>query len=151
MSTDRPDIFIDQKAVAAVDQKIRETQAYTRNTGLMTSWLNPMEGVTTGPLGKITTPTKVTPSVPHGTVGNADRAIKILPPKDDFIVVPMQAMKAFKKLLEHCFELEVKLTQEQSKMLLEMLQAMPTPKKMFDAKAIFALMDSLARKVEAPK
>lgn len=147
MSADRKDVFIDQAAVQAVDRKIRESTAFTR--GVMSSWANPMDGVMSGPMGKITVPPKLV-DVPHGTPGNPNISARtaIPSPKEDFVVIPMQGMKAFKKLVEKSFELEVRLTQDQAKMLLDMLQAMPTPKKMFDAKPIFALMDSLARKIE---
>lgn len=144
MSADRKDVFIDGKAVAAVDQRIRESTAYTR--GVMTSWANPMEGIATGPAGKIVNaPVLRDPSVPHGTLPIP--AVKVAPTQNDFVLIPLQGMKAFKKLLPHCFELEVRLSKEQSKMLLDTLSSMPTPKKMFDAKAIIALMEALQKKV----
>ena len=139
MSADNKEVFIDQAAVERVDARIRESKAMTQ--GLMSSWSNPMEGVTEGPMGKVTAPKQI-PVYPKESAGGV--AAQIMP-KDEkvLIVIPLQAMKLFKSLLGQWFELEVRLTPDQAKMLLESLQAMPTPKKMFDAEAVFNLMNSL--------
>lgn len=61
------------------------------------------------------------------------------------VKIPSQAMKSFKRILDLCEDLEVRLTHEQSQMLLESLQSMPTPKRMMDAKAIFELIEALQK------
>lgn len=137
--SDNKEIYIDRNAVAAIDAKIKETSTMTR--GLMSSWSNPMAGVESGPQGKITPPKK--------ELVQEKVALHQPPSKQDekvLVTVPMQGMKALKALLPNWFEIEVRLTPEQARMYLEALQAMPTPKKMFDAKAIFSLMESLGGK-----
>ena len=137
MSTDKnPDVYIDEKAVAMVDAKIKETQSMTR--GLMSSWSRPLEGVTKGPAGDVTVPKpqeKLLRELP--SIVGADNK--------KFVKVPVQAMKSFKRILDLFENLEVRLTSEQGKMLLESVQAMPTPKRMMDAKAIFELIEVLQK------
>jgi len=137
MSTDKADVYIDEKAVAAVDAKIRESQALT--SGLMSSWAKPLEGITEGPHGKVTQPKpqeKLLREMP-ATVSAVDGK--------KLIKIPTQAIKCFKRILELCDGLEVRLTSAQSQMLLESVQAMPTPKRMMDAKAIFELIEALEK------
>lgn len=136
MSDDRKDIFIDRKAVEAVDAKINESKRLT--SGMISSWSNPLEGATEGPKGKITPPRKVEHESPSLQVSPKSAAV-------GFVKVPMQAMGTFKKLLPMLEGVEVKLTLEQKGMFLNTLQEMPTPKKMMDAKAIFELMEALAK------
>lgn len=139
MSTDNKDVYIDRAAVALVDAKIQESKSMI--SGLMSSWGKPMEGVTDGPMGKVTAPKPQAIAAQYAPPAKG-------PASDGkvFVTIPMQGMKAFKQLLSQWFEVEVRLTADQSKMLLENLQSMPTPKKMFDAKAIFNLMESLGGK-----
>lgn len=136
--SENKEVYIDQVAVAAVDARIKQTKAMT--AGLMSSWARPMEGLTEGPMGKVTAPKPQEAPILH--------AAPVKAPADEkrFVVIPLQGMKAFKALLPTWFEVEVRLTPEQAKAFLEMLQQMPTPKKMYDAKAIFNLMESLGDK-----
>lgn len=134
MSTDNKDVFVDQKAVAAVDARIQESKRLT--SGVMSSWANPLEGVApTGPAGKITSPRKM----------ELPELLPSFKPAASIVKIPPQAMLTFKKLLPILEDVEVKLTQEQKAMFLATLQEMPTPKKMMDAKAIFELMEALAK------
>lgn len=139
MSTDKPDVYIDEKAVAAVDAKIRETQAMT--SGLMSSWARPLEGLTKGPAGDITPPKKI--DFNEGVTTKVLGGVYFQP--GVIIKIPAQAMKPFKRILELCDSLEVRLNEEQKKMFLESLQAVPTPKNIMDAKAIFELIEALQK------
>ena len=137
MSTDKTDVYIDEKAVAAIDAKIRESQALT--SGLMSSWAKPMEGVTEGPQGKITAPKKEAIEYQTGKI-QIDN-----PLSSRVIKVPSQALKAFKQLLPLFGELEIRFSPEQKQLFLDSLQEMPTPKVMSDAQAIFKLMEALQK------
>jgi len=136
MSTDKADVYIDEKAVAAVDAKIRESQALT--SGLMSSWAKPLEGVTEGPHGKVTVPKPREDALPIAS--QTSRA-----PGGGFVVIPAQAIKIFKQLLPLLGEVEARFSPEQKKLFLDSLQAMPTPKVMSDAQAIFKLMEALQK------
>lgn len=133
MSTDNPNLIIDDKNVAIVDAKIRETQALTR--GVMSSWENPLEGVHEGPMGRVTVPKK------DLEIQNVRASLSSQP----FVTVPTQAIKEFKRLIPLFGEVKVLLTDEQKRVFLDSLQSMPTPKMMSDAKAIFTLMEALSK------
>lgn len=138
MSTDKADVYIDEKAVAAVDAKIRESQALT--SGLMSSWAKPMEGVTDGPQGKITPPKQKTEIAQTPNAPSLARAAG-----GGFVVIPAQAVKIFKQLLPLLGDIEVRFSPEQKTLFLDALQEMPTPKVMADAQAIFKLMEALQK------
>lgn len=138
MSTDKADVYIDEKALAQVDAKIQESQRMTK--GIMSSWANPMEGVTQGPLGKITAPKpeeKLLQELPKNYVAVNGGVF--------FVKVPVQSIRVFRKLLPLFGDVEVRFTPEQKKLFLDALEGTPTPKVMSDAKAIFTLMESLSK------
>ena len=133
--SDNKEVYIDREAVAKVDAKIKESKAMT--SGMISSWNNPIEGITKGPNGAPITKAK-TETVDVG-FPSVQETIK----KNGLIIIPFQAMKQFKALLGYIEMLEVKLTQDQARMFLDSLSEMPTPKKMTDAKAVITLISSL--------
>lgn len=138
MSTDKPDVYIDEKAVAAIDAKIKQNQEFMR--GVMTSWGNPLEGIKSGPAGTITPP-----KPPERITTSASILQTMAPTPGSFIRIPAQGIKSFKRILELCDTLEVRLSEEQKKMLLESIQSVPTPRNIMDAKAIFELIEALSK------
>lgn len=135
MTDPNPNVYIDENAVAAVDAKIRESKSMIQ--GVMSSWDKPLEGITSGPLGKITPPKAAEQQTEH--------AVQRISSQFGIVNIPVQAMKTFKQLLPLFGDIAVRLSPEQKKLFLEALESTPTPKIMLNAKAIFALMESLSK------
>lgn len=66
-------------------------------------------------------------------------------PRAKLVTIPKQAIKSIIRLLPLFEAVQMNLTSEQSKMLLDSLSSLPTPKNMMDAKAIFNLMEMLSQ------
>lgn len=70
------------------------------------------------------------------------------PRSQGLVLIPAQAIKLFKRVLDTFPSVEVVLTPEQAESLLSELQLMKTPKSMSDAKAIIRLFDRLEEIIE---
>lgn len=143
-----PNFRIDQDQLAVVERKEREDRAL--GGGITASWT-----------GHATEPFASLPEDKRKLLAQSqlDHPPKFEPPElqtpprpfppftaSRLLTIPAQANAIVRKLLPSLASLatvEMRLSEPQRALLLRALQAMPTPKKMEDAKAIFDLMESL--------
>ena len=64
-------------------------------------------------------------------------------PKSGMLSVPPQAMKQFRDYIKNVSTIKVQLTSEEARLFLDIVESMPTPKAMSDAKAIIRLTEQL--------
>lgn len=142
---ENPNFVMSQENLDLVNKKERES----RNAGGMTSsWTEP-------PDPSLVPPDKMKlileSQAAHAKVVEKEEKRITAPDyhrssaKSRLVTIPPQAMRSFKTLLNLFGAVQVNLTSDQSKLLLESLEKTPTPKNMVDAKALFNLMEILSQ------
>lgn len=132
-----PNFRVSEDNLALVNKKEREGRL---GSGLSASWTTPESELE-----------KIVPADKLELIRKSQAAHPLREVKETFTVrqspklvtIPKAAMGSFKRLLPLFEAVQVNLSTDQSRMLLESLQAMPTPKNMMDAKSIFNLMEAL--------
>lgn len=141
---DNPNFAISQDNLAMVERKERESRL---SSGMTSSWTSPpdpelvppdkMKMILESRAKQVDKDREFVKAHITEREGPASRAC--------LVTIPKQALKPFLRVLPLFEAVQVNLTTDQRKMLLEALQGLKTPPNLMDAKAIFNLMEVLAQ------